>query len=66
MNEERKCLFMIVDLEGRKQEYVCDPAKGCLRKKVWSEGVNKVAAEVFDKDLKVIEAYVKGTCTDGN
>jgi hypothetical protein len=64
MDQERNCLFTIINLDGVKQEYQCDPTKGCLRKKVWDVGINKVAATLFDKDIKIIEAYVKGTCRD--
>ena len=64
MDQERKCVFTIINLGGVKQEYQCDPAKGCLRKKVWTEGINNVAAQIFNKDVKAVQATVKGTCRD--
>jgi hypothetical protein len=64
MDQERNCIYTIINLGGVKQEYQCDPAKSCLRKRVWTEGLNNVAAQLFDKDVKVIQARVKGTCRD--
>jgi len=66
MDQERKCTYTVVTLDGKTETYQCDPKKGCLRNLVWSLGVGKAAAIVLDKDEKGIQAYVKGSCVEEN
>jgi hypothetical protein len=64
MNEERRCSFTIVTLDGKTETFQCDRTKGCLRNLVWSIGVGNAAAIVLDKEEKGIQAYVKGSCKE--
>ncbi len=61
---EQKCEYKIVAfVNGKREEILCHPEKGCLRKLIWSgEGLPKAAAEILEVDAKGIEGWVEGDC----